>query len=123
MSEAETTELIQTLARQLNEALYCDDWEAEYPRMTADITREHGYDILFAVFKEAHRQEWEKRAIVPALTLMDFGNGTWAVTLKDYGPGADEVSTITTFATKEEAEAFIAEERRKPLPGLRHGIH
>jgi hypothetical protein len=52
---------------------------------------------------------------VPALTLLCFNDGNprpWAVTLNVYGPSADSVSTIATFDTKEEAEAFIAECRR-----------
>jgi hypothetical protein len=60
----------------------------------------------------------EPISTVPALTLFNFDDGNprpWAVTLNDYGPYADSVSTITTFDTKEEAEAFIAE--------CRHGLH
>jgi hypothetical protein len=53
---------------------------------------------------------------VPALSMFKFNDGQprpWAVTVNDYGPGADEVSTILTFDTEEEAKAFIAEEKRE----------
>ena len=57
----------------------------------------------------------EPISAVPALTLLEPNDGClapWAVTLNDYGPDADSVSTVTTFDTKEEAETFIAECRR-----------
>ena len=47
--------------------------------------------------------------ICPALTLLDFDDGTFGVTLHDYFADCGEVATITRFDTKEEAEAFIAE--------------
>lgn len=34
------------------------------------------------------------------------------MTLDDYETDANEVSTITTFATEQEAQAFIAEEKK-----------
>jgi hypothetical protein len=52
---------------------------------------------------------------VPAFTLLGPNNdgkgAPWAVTINDYGPDADSVSTILTFDTKEEAEAFIVENK------------
>jgi hypothetical protein len=49
---------------------------------------------------------------VPAFSLFRFNDDQpcpWAVTINDYGPEADSVSTILTFETEAEALAFIAE--------------
>ena len=46
---------------------------------------------------------------VPALTMFEIDNDRWAVTLS--APQPDTVATIVTFASKDEAEAFIAQQR------------
>jgi hypothetical protein len=51
--------------------------------------------------------------ICPALTLLDFEDGNWGVTLNAYVIGSDDVSTIKTFASKQEAETFITEEQKR----------
>jgi hypothetical protein len=57
--------------------------------------------------------EIKELRICPALTLLDFEDGNWGVTLNAYIIGSDDVSTIKTFASKQEAEAFIAEEQKR----------
>jgi hypothetical protein len=51
----------------------------------------------------------------PALTLLDFENGEWAVTLNDFVCDSGDVCTVTVFHSKEQAEAFIAEQRSMNL--------
>ena len=61
------------------------------------------------------KTDLKPRSTVPAFTLFNFKDSNdhpWAVTLNDYGPDADSVSTIVTFDTEQEAETFIAECRR-----------
>jgi hypothetical protein len=52
---------------------------------------------------------------IPAFTLIGpwAGDNTWTVTLNDYDYGRFEVCSQLRFNTKEEAEAFIAESRRR----------
>jgi hypothetical protein len=55
---------------------------------------------------------------VPALSLLKGRDGRWAVSVNDYGPAADNASTIMIFDTEAEATAFIVEEKK--VRGLTH---
>lgn len=92
--------MIEQLARRLNEA---DDSAATIK----EIVRDHGHDAALQVIEEAHQQRRRDRVVCPALTLLDYsGHGKYLVTLNDYGAGA-----VLPFDTKDEALAFIAENR------------
>lgn len=96
---------IDELAQRLNQA----EEGAERRRVLEDILHQCDAQIGLAVIDEASRQRLRARETSPALTLLDW-DGEWAVTLNDYGgPSGDEVSSVRVFASKEEAEALLAE--------------
>ena len=109
---------IVELAQRLNEAeaelagqhlSEAEEREAQ-DHIFDDVFRGCDGDIAFAAIQEASRQRLRALKTLPALTLMDYGNGEWAVTLNDYGgPHGDEFVRTRIFTSKEEAESFIAE--------------
>ena len=118
---------IAELAQRLNEAeaelagqhlSEVEEREAQ-ARIFADVFRDCDGDIAFAAIQEA--SGLRARKTLPALTLFDYGNGEWAVTLNDYGgPVGDEFVGTRIFTSKKEAESFIAECRANICQNAEH---
>jgi hypothetical protein len=67
-------------------------------------------------FEDAIRRA---KSVIPAFTLIGpwEGDGTWTVTISDYDPSDHyDICEQLRFETKEQAEAFIAENKPRAEP-------